>query len=97
MRLVRYVKSRIELRRKLHGRIRVMLSGLDLSFDGWSLAAGFIFGVIGLWMFREGRRQDNDYTPWIGVALMIYPYFVDGAKLNWGLGIVLCFLAYRLW
>lgn len=70
---------------------------IDLSIDFSSMAAGFVFGVIGLWMFREGRRQEKDYVPWIGVALMIYPYFVDGYKLTWGIGIVLCFAAYNLW
>ena len=70
---------------------------MDLSIDVSSLMAGFIFGVIGLWMWREGRRRENDYLPWIGVALMIYPYFVDGAKLNWGIGIILCIVAYNVW
>jgi multisubunit Na+/H+ antiporter MnhE subunit len=67
------------------------------SFDVSSLVAGFIFGVIGLWMFREARRKHNNNTKYIGIALMIYPYFIDGAVRNWGLGITLCILAYFLW
>ncbi len=70
---------------------------MDLSLDVSSLMAGFIFGVIGLWMWREGRRQEKEYIPWIGVALMVYPYFTDGAKLTWGVGIILCSIAYYYW
>ncbi len=70
---------------------------MDLSIDIPTLFASFAFGVIGLWMWREGRRLEKDYIPWIGVTLMVYPYFVDGAKLTWGLGIALCSLAYYIW
>jgi len=70
---------------------------LDLTFDMWSIAAIFIFGVIGLWLFREGRRRENNYTKYIGIAMMIYPYFVEGRFWNWGLGLALSYAAYCYW
>lgn len=70
---------------------------MDLSIDISALFASFVFGVIGFWMWREGRRQEKEYIPWIGVGLMAYPYFVDGAKLTWGIGMALCSIAYYIW
>ncbi len=70
---------------------------LDLSFSPSALAAGFLFGVIGLWLFREGRRRDQSRVLWIGVTMMIYPYFLESAKALWGVGLLLCLLAYFFW
>lgn len=72
-----------------------MLELFDI--DTSSLIAAFVFGVIGYWMFRESRRRDNTKVKYIGVALMIYPYFVDGAIKNWATGIILCGAAYYYW
>lgn len=70
---------------------------MAFSIDIPTLFAAFAFGVIGMWMWKEGRRQEKDYIPWIGVGLMVYPYFLEGAKLTWSIGIALCSLAYYLW
>jgi hypothetical protein len=72
-----------------------MLSGS--SFDGWGLLGGFIFSCIGLWMFRNGRRRVHSPTTYCGLALMMYPYFVSGWKANWGIGLMLCGIAYNFW
>jgi hypothetical protein len=66
----------------------------DFDFSIGSLIAALVFGVIGLWMFREGKRRTNYQFVFIGIALMIYPYFVSGAWLNWAVGIALCTYAY---
>lgn len=65
-----------------------------LSLSG--LFAGLIFGAIGLWLFREGKRQLNFSFYLIGLALMVYPYFTTGPLLDWGVGFLLCFIAYLL-
>ena len=53
----------------------------------WStLLAGVLFGCIGFVAFRYGRRQDRLAPVLLGIALMAYPYFVEGAWLTWGLG-----------
>lgn len=73
------------------------MMGLDISFDGYTLMAGFVFGVIGMWMFREGRRKENMNATVIGVLLMVYPYFVESRKATFGVGLGLCGLAYLIW
>jgi hypothetical protein len=72
----------------------VDLSDYDISFSG--LIAGFLFGVIGWWLFRDGKRRAEMRIVIIGLVLMIYPYFTSGPKADWGIGIALCGLAYYL-
>ncbi len=66
--------------------------GLDFSFS--SLMAGFVFGVIGFYLFREGKKRLNYSTIFCGVSLMAYPIFVSGPWMTWGTGVVLCAVAY---
>lgn len=68
-----------------------------MHFDISSLIAGFVFGVVGWWMFKQGRKKENKKVIGISVALMAYPYFIEGAIKNWGLGFLLCFIAYYFW
>jgi glucose uptake protein GlcU len=70
------------------------LSDLGFSFSLSSIIASILFGIIGWWMFKTAKRRDNTKVVWIGVALMIYPYFVDNTKLIWLIGFALCGLAY---
>lgn len=70
------------------------MSGFDFSIS--SLFAGFLFGVIGFYLLRSAKRRGNLYWVPIGIGLMVYPYFVSSAWLNWGIGILLCGLAYLL-
>lgn len=72
-------------------------NSLSLNFDMSSIMAGLIFGAIGWYIFKHGRREANMRNVGLGLALMIYPYFVDGAKLTWGLGLALCGAAYFYW
>jgi multisubunit Na+/H+ antiporter MnhE subunit len=67
------------------------------SFSFSSLVAGLIFGSVGLWIFGHGRKNANNRNIVIGLVLMIYPYFVSGAWLTWGLGLALCGYAYHTW
>lgn len=70
---------------------------LNLSFDIPSLIAGLVFGIVGLYVFRRGRKESNLRLVFIGVLLMIYPYFVEGALLNWAVGFLLSGSAYYYW
>ena len=63
---------------------------MDLSL----LFCGFVFGVIGVWMFRQGKKNANITAIVIAIALMVYPYFVSNIWLAWLIGIALCFFAY---
>jgi hypothetical protein len=65
---------------------------MDISAS--SLLAGFFFGTIGLFVFRKGKKDAEFDILFIGIALMIYPYFTMGPLLDWGVGAALCALAY---
>jgi multisubunit Na+/H+ antiporter MnhE subunit len=67
---------------------------LDLSFDVPSLIAGLVFGIVGLYVFRRGKKESSMRLVVLGLALMIYPYFVDGATLNWVVGFLLSGASY---
>jgi len=73
------------------------LDSLDISFSFWALVAGFIFGVIGLWIFNRGRKNSNIRQVLIGLAIMIYPVFVGSAIWTWAIGILICGYAYYEW
>lgn len=62
-----------------------------------ALIAAFLFGVIGFWMYKEGRRREHTKIWAIGIALMLYPYFVSGAWPTWLVGGALCASAYYYW
>jgi hypothetical protein len=65
-----------------------------MDFSVSVLISGFLFGVIGLYLFKEGRK--GAHVPWmlLGVALMAFPYVVRGDLLNWGVGLALTLIAY---
>lgn len=62
-----------------------------------SIAAGFIFSVIGLWLFREGKRRSEVRIMLIGLAMMVYSYFTSSPVADWGIGLTLSALAYMFW
>jgi hypothetical protein len=71
------------------------MSGIEVSFA--SLMAGLIFGGIGFWMIKEGKRRGELNIGFIGFALLVYTYFMPSPWLDWGVGIALCLLAWRIW
>jgi hypothetical protein len=55
---------------------------------------GVLFSSIGLGFFFYGKKQ-RSIMPFIsGLALMVYPYFVDTVSLIFGVGIILIALPY---
>ena len=68
------------------------VGGIDLSLS--SIMSGLIFGIIGIWLFRRGKRQANLRILCVGLTLMFYPYFTKGPWADWGVGLALCGLAY---
>lgn len=40
---------------------------------------GLFFGSIGLGYWMYGRKQKKPVPYWCGLALMLFPYFVDNA------------------
>jgi hypothetical protein len=68
---------------------------MDLDFSVSSLLAGFIFGMCGFYLLKEGKKRTNFWFVGIGLGLMIYPYFVSGPWATWGIGIAGLALAYQ--
>ena len=66
--------------------------GLDLSLG--SLFAGFVFGVFGFYLIKEGRRQSHAWFVVIGLFLIVYPYFISNTFLLWLIGCAGLGLAY---
>ena len=56
-----------------------------------------LFSAIGLAAVRHGKRESNAVCLLLGIALMIYPYFVDGLLLNLGIGAALTTAVWHFW
>ena len=63
-----------------------------LNFNPYNLLAGFIFGTIGWGSFSYGKRLELWQPRAIGLALLIYPYFITNDWLLWGAGVGLLVL-----
>jgi hypothetical protein len=59
-----------------------------------NLFALIIFSVTGFAIFNYARKQAKWRTAGIGVALMVYPYFVDQTWLLYAIGLALCAALY---
>lgn len=70
------------------------IKGMGVNLSPWALLGGFIFGVIGLYYFRQGRQRHYKKTWWTGVVMMAYPLFVSNTFLIWCVGIFLWAGAY---
>ncbi|MBI3544893.1 MAG: hypothetical protein HY075_16595 [Deltaproteobacteria bacterium] len=67
-----------------------------MSFSWSSLAAGFFFGVWGMFLIKRAKRESHLPSLLIGLALIVYPYLVENSYALWGIGFGLLFAAYRL-
>jgi sugar phosphate permease len=63
-------------------------------FSVSTIIVSFIFGVIGIYLFRFGKKTLNYPVIFTSVAMMVYPMFTTGWFQDWGVGIGLCALAY---
>jgi len=62
--------------------------GLVLPTPAYILEA-VLFGIIGWFAFRQGRKKSAPVLMWTGVALMLYPYAISETGLLWLVGIAL--------
>jgi hypothetical protein len=58
-----------------------------VNFSAANLIGGLVFGSIGFVAFMYGKRMDLWKPMFIGLALMIYPYFISSDLLLWSAGI----------
>lgn len=56
-----------------------------------------VFSAAGLAAFRHGKREGNMVCLLIGLALMAYPYVVEGLALNLLVGAALSAAAWYVW
>ena len=59
-----------------------------------SIFAAIFFGAVGMGAFVHGKRSGLAKPMIIGVALMVYPYFVSETWVFFSIGALLCFLLY---
>lgn len=59
-----------------------------------SLFAAIVFGAVGMGAFIHGKRSGLAKPMLIGIALMVYPYFVSEGWLVFAIGALLCYLLY---
>lgn len=69
----------------------------SFNFSPSSIISGILFGVIGMWLYPQGKHRENNRLKVIAIALMFYPYFTSGPLGDWGVGIALCGAAYYYW
>ena len=60
------------------------MEGLDLNgllgdFSIWTIVLAVLFGFVGYFAFRHGRKNHEPRPLFIGIALMAYGYFVTNA------------------
>lgn len=65
--------------------------------DAPTLFVIIVFSAVGLAAFRRGKRESNIPCLLLGIALMVYPYFVEGLALNLLIGAALSAFVWRLW
>ena len=58
------------------------------------LVWGGLFGLIGMAFFMYGKKQGAFIPLFVGIALMVYPYFVTNIPLLIVIGIVLIAIPY---
>jgi cyanate permease len=69
----------------------------DLGLGSYSVATilfAVVFGLVGFFAFRYGRKNGEPRQLFLGIALMAYGYFVTNAWLSLGIGAVLTLLLF---
>ena len=65
--------------------------------DPSTLFVIIVFSAVGLAAFRRGKREGNMICLLLGVALLVYPYFVEGLALNALIGAALSAAVWYSW
>ena len=65
--------------------------------DPSTLFAIIVFSAVGFAAFRHGKREGNIHCRLFGIALMVYPYFVEGFVLNTLIGAALSAAVWSTW
>lgn len=58
-----------------------------MNFSAANLIGGLVFGSIGFVAFIYGKRMNLWKPMFIGLALMVYPYFISSDLILWAAGV----------
>ena len=64
--------------------------GLMASLSPGMIISGAVFGAFGLYAFNRGKKRQDALLIAIGIALLVYPWFVTNLLLNILIGGLLC-------
>ncbi len=78
---------------KLQGPYRKLFA-LAASFDPWVIVVGIAFSLVGILAWRQGRKSQSRRHRLLGLALMLYPYFVPDLWWSLGTGTLLTFFLF---
>jgi hypothetical protein len=71
------------------------MSGLNLEdFSLATILVAVLFGIVGFAAFRYGKKNGEPRQLLLGVALMVYGYFVSNAWLSAAIGAALTLLLF---
>ncbi len=65
-----------------------------LGFSLWTILIAVVFSFVGFLAFRYGRKNQEPRPLVLGLALMLYGYFVTNAWVSLGIGAVLTILLF---
>ena len=63
--------------------------GISLPSPAYIIGA-VLFGLIGIAVYRYGKRAGRPRSKWLGIALMLYPYAIPQTWLLYVVGAALC-------
>ena len=67
------------------------LQSVGITLPSMAYIAGSIaFGTLGFAAYRWGKASSRRGPYWIGIALMVYPYFTGETWLMYSVGAALC-------
>lgn len=72
------------------------MGALLSNFRTSQIVASLVFSVIGIYLWRHGKKVAEAKLTVIAIILLIYPMFTSSWILDWSVGIALCALAYYL-
>jgi hypothetical protein len=67
---------------------------VNFNLDASTLVAGFVVSGIGFVLFSYGRKMSRPPHVIVGLVLMIFPYFIPGLLLMFGIAALLCALLF---
>lgn len=73
-----------------------VVNSLGLDFSPTALICGLLFGVIGVYVFRHGKKTLNYSLIFVSILMMCYTAFIHVWWQHWTVGIILCAIAYQI-